>query len=735
MSKSSIIFHKTTKEEEKEILDLTSKYAIPIKINTKMSNTKVYFDSVEKSTKVFGNLCKGKESRWYMVHKKPKIVKEDTNDDFEEVEVKQYPLKEELILILKQMEKDLSKKIKAEIEFSKKFLYLKGQPQEIDDGVEYLNNLFVDEWVTSSDIKELKKIVKKPLEFELSEKEMVLLYDDLIGLKDERSLIQIDGKKFKIYWTTFHYKNFQEIVLKNKNTNEKSKEKNDKSEIFIKYGASFVNGYSKLSSKYPNLKFRFIKEDNNLKIKVSGNKKERDPLVKILNEIQLYKCVLGPYKNMDIIEQNWDKLMKIINENFMIYKENDSVILVGLLEVLDLKPKIEKFISNISSKTIENQVIKSEMIKVGSIIYDKSKKLGTGGFSQVYQGFFNDDIPIAVKRIQKIESNSSIFMNEIANLKKLLSNSHENIINYRTHEQDDDFYYIAMDFCPYTLSKLNIKVSKPQKIRILYEMACGLQFLHKKGIIHRDIKPDNILLTNELKVKITDFGISKICVSSNTFYSNSGSLEWKAPECFDKKMKKKKNVDVFSLGLVFHKFYTSKHPFNCNGKSIDHNIITNTYSISKKEILFYHLIENMIKPNPIERFSMEEVLNHFFFMDSQLILSKLDNLSQTLFGDSILSSKYTKIYKDDWISIIEDEIKIFMNNEFQGKKVSYQKTSFWLLRLIRNLYHHVNDKGNESTKNFFLKFSKDWKKGILKYFSHNFPSFYLKTLLFIQENE
>ena len=114
----------------------------------------------------------------------------------------------------------------------------------------------------------------------------------------------------------------------------------------------------------------------------------------------------------------------------------------------------------------------------------------------------------------------------------------------------------------------------PPDATVLYDIACGLTYIHSKNLVHRDIKPTNVLisLTDPVTIKISDFGLLSKPTSSQGTFPASGikeTLNWTAPECFPPQDSKEGIVergsiesDIFSAGCVFFYFVTRGiHPF------------------------------------------------------------------------------------------------------------------------------------------------------------------------------
>ena len=134
-----------------------------------------------------------------------------------------------------------------------------------------------------------------------------------------------------------------------------------------------------------------------------------------------------------------------------------------------------------------------------------------------------------------------------------------------------------LELCAGTLEQFingKYKGQMPTDAQVLYQIACGLNYIHSKKLVHRDIKPENILisLTDPVRMKIADFGLSKSTNTRGTFTASGmkGTLNWIAPECFPPQDSSEENVvirgsvksEIFSTGCVFFYFVTrGSHPF------------------------------------------------------------------------------------------------------------------------------------------------------------------------------
>ena len=123
------------------------------------------------------------------------------------------------------------------------------------------------------------------------------------------------------------------------------------------------------------------------------------------------------------------------------------------------------------------------------------------------------------------------------------------------------------------------------------QIASAISHAHKNHIIHRDIKPQNILVSEIGNVKVTDFGIAK-ATSSNTVTSTAtamGSVHYISPEQAKGRFCDEKS-DIYSLGVLYHVLLTNNLPRECNYHGFEKNVIDGRFAVSV-ELLFYKIYE------------------------------------------------------------------------------------------------------------------------------------------------
>ena len=206
---------------------------------------------------------------------------------------------------------------------------------------------------------------------------------------------------------------------------------------------------------------------------------------------------------------------------------------------------MHKYVSNNFEGELVTQSRKEKkFVAVGSISFCKEKLLGKGSWSVVYEGIFGQR-RVAVKRmtVDTGDEKRSI-QREIKVISK--ADRHHNIVRFFHTESDENFIYLALELCDGTFDdyffnaneELKLKLqSTISKEEVFHQAAIGVSHLHKNNIIHRDIKPHNILISCDsepcARTKISDFGLSKIKKSDNSTISFSdikGTLGWISPE-------------------------------------------------------------------------------------------------------------------------------------------------------------------------------------------------------------
>ncbi len=210
------------------------------------------------------------------------------------------------------------------------------------------------------------------------------------------------------------------------------------------------------------------------------------------------------------------------------------------------------------------------MIKIGMMIgdrYEILEKIGTGGMSDVYKAKDHKlNRFVAVKVLKQEFSENANFVSKFrVEAQAAAGLMHPNIVNVYDVGEEGGIYYIVMELVEgITLKKYiekKARLSVKEAISIAIQVSMGIEAAHNNHIIHRDIKPQNIIISKEGKVKVTDFGIAK-AATSNTITSNvMGSVHYTSPEQARGGYSDEKS-DIYSLGITMFEMLTGRVPFN-----------------------------------------------------------------------------------------------------------------------------------------------------------------------------
>ncbi len=210
------------------------------------------------------------------------------------------------------------------------------------------------------------------------------------------------------------------------------------------------------------------------------------------------------------------------------------------------------------------------MIKIGMMLgdrYEILEKIGTGGMSDVYRAKCHKlNRFVAVKVLKQEFSENANFVSKFTTEAQAAAGMmHPNIVNVYDVGEESGIHYIVMELVEgITLKKYiekKARLSVKEAISIAIQVSMGIEAAHNNHIIHRDIKPQNIMISKDGKVKVTDFGIAK-AVSSNTITSNvMGSVHYTSPEQARGGYSDEKS-DIYSLGITMFEMLTGRVPFN-----------------------------------------------------------------------------------------------------------------------------------------------------------------------------
>ena len=210
------------------------------------------------------------------------------------------------------------------------------------------------------------------------------------------------------------------------------------------------------------------------------------------------------------------------------------------------------------------------MIQTGMILggrYETLEHIGSGGMADVYKArCLKTNRYVAVKVLRKEYSEDETLIRRFTSEARSTADLHHpNVVSILDEGNDQGIHYIVMELAEGMTLKRYIRrygrLSVRETVDFAIQIAGGIQAAHEHGIVHRDIKPQNIIVSDSGKIKVTDFGIAKAATGDTIASSTMGSVRYLSPEQARGGYSDARS-DIYSLGITMYEMATGKVPFD-----------------------------------------------------------------------------------------------------------------------------------------------------------------------------
>lgn len=304
--------------------------------------------------------------------------------------------------------------------------------------------------------------------------------------------------------------------------------------------------------------------------------------------------------------------------------------------------------------------------------YQLLEQLGKGGMAVVYRA--RDQMlerTVAVKVLREDYSRDSAFLERFRQEAKAAANlSHPNIVTVHDFGLDDGQLFIVMEYIPGTDLKMLIKqrgrFTPDEAVPLLIQACAGIGYAHRAGLVHCDVKPQNMLVTPDMRLKVTDFGIARAL--STIHPDEKSEVVWGSPQYFSPEQAAgaapSPASDVYSLGVIMYEMLTGTLPFHATTSDELARLHLEVEPVPVAELLpnippaLEQILAKVLSKEPSQRYrtadQLGRVLMNFGIAKASPALAltpEAASVSSTAAHASDLTMATTPALEIDWVSV------------------------------------------------------------------------------------
>ncbi|XP_042324187.1 serine/threonine-protein kinase PLK4 isoform X2 [Sceloporus undulatus] len=312
-----------------------------------------------------------------------------------------------------------------------------------------------------------------------------------------------------------------------------------------------------------------------------------------------------------------------------------------------------------------------EDFKVGNL-------LGKGSFAGVYRAVsLKTGLEVAIKMIDKKAMHKAGMVQRVQNEVKIHCQlKHPSILELYNYFEDSNYVYLILEMChngemSRFLKNRKKRFSEEEVRHFMHQIITGMLYLHSHGILHRDLTLSNLLLTNNMNIKIADFGLAtQLKMPHEKHYTMCGTPNYISPEIATRSAHGLES-DVWSLGCMLYTLLVGKPPFDTDTvKNTLNKVVLADYEMpSFLSSDAQDLIHRLLRKNPVDRLSLSSVLDHPFMSKCSSARSKdLGNVEDSMdSGNATMSTAFTSSPSVSTSGCIKEKKKLVVGQPLPNK--------------------------------------------------------------------